>query len=136
MNKRISCFADWLKKRAWSFFCTFTTKFKMKLKSARKMMENFFNLITGRKFKVNIFWVAERFRASENYHLHALIEFIERSAERIENGFKAITSVWKIVSKCNENYCTVIRYNSSSGANIYLTKYMNNNDWDVLGDFI
>lgn len=69
----IRAYETWLQERHWDYFGTFTTRYPITLKSARRLMDK----LAGRlntAGPVTMFWAAERFELRDGYHLHALVE--------------------------------------------------------------
>lgn len=130
-----SLYANWLNTMEWQFFCTFSTRYDMSVKSARRAMERLQNFITVNYGKARIFWVAEPFDTKYGYHTHALL-YIEKP---IGKSLKTlIHKAWQVVSKGKggkeNNHTTLKQYNKELGANYYVSKYMlrKNADYDFL----
>ena len=60
----------YLEGRKWDFFATLTTRYSLTLKSGRRLIERYFDMI---KYPGDImFYVLEPFELSDSNHLHAL----------------------------------------------------------------
>jgi hypothetical protein len=68
-----SKYVDWLSEMEWSYWCTFTTRYELTLKSARRLMERFHAINKRSDLNVRMFWVAEKFELKDGYHTHALL---------------------------------------------------------------
>ena len=71
-NKEYISFLD---QQKWTWFCTFTTAYKMTIKSSRRLMDRFFNSLKRKtpKENVRLFWVSEPNNNRMGYHLHGLL---------------------------------------------------------------
>jgi len=68
-------YSNWLQAYDWTYFCTFTTQYCLTLKSARRMMHRYTDILkreTG--CDVRLFWVCEKFELKDGFHLHALMK--------------------------------------------------------------
>lgn len=61
--------ADFLDTVGWDYFCTFTTRKPISLKSARKIATRVHSFLPDSDF----FWAAEPFETREGFHFHALM---------------------------------------------------------------
>lgn len=129
-------YGDWLNKTEWTYFCTFTTRYSLSVKSARRAMIRLNDfLITQYSFKTKIFWVAEPFDTGDSYHLHALLKIEGKATENLKYYIK---KAWQIISKGRygkEYHQTILRpYEPSKGAHFYMAKYLHrpDSDYDVL----
>lgn len=127
-------YAQWLNKMKWQFFCTFSTKYSMSMKSARRAMERLHSHLSNYYGKVTLFWVAEPFDTLYGFHTHALI-YVENPLVKSLKGL--IMNAWQIVSngkggKAN-NHTVLKPYDKKLGANHYVAKYMftKNADYDL-----
>jgi hypothetical protein len=123
--------AEYLRQTIWDYFVTFTTRYELTLKSARRLMERFqartkaLSLIPQ-----TLFWVAERFECKDGYHTHGLL--------RTENDFKTLVDAYQIVSgaEAQNDWASIElrRYDSKKAAAKYCTKYLLKKyaDWDLL----
>ena len=114
----------------WNFFCTFTTQYKLTMKSARRMMERLYSSVKAEYPDAQLYWVAEPFSTSRCYHIHALIGLNDNSNE----GKYFILKIWKKISASKSGYksnrATVYGYDKNKGANYYVAKYLDHNDTD------
>lgn len=129
-------YGRWLDTNQWNLFCTFTTRYSLSVKSARRSMERLKEfLATQYSFKATIFWVAEPFDTGDSYHLHALLK-IEGTAT--ENLIYFIKKAWQIVSRGKNgkeyNQTVLRKYEPAKGAHFYVAKYLHrpNADYDIL----
>lgn len=133
-QKKWKHWADWINTMDWNYYCTFTTRYPLSLKSARRLMERFYSFIKKSNNKVKLFWVAEPFDLNVGYHLHALIDISDSNSDITPNHFLTIKNVWQLLSKGGkgkENNYTVIKpYNKKLGGNYYVAKYMMQRDAD------
>lgn len=126
-NRRLIVeWGKWLSSKEWKLWCTFTTHYPLKLKKARFLLEDLCNLIQLRDDETpTIFWVAEPFAGSSNYHLHALIN-MDCSTEK---AIQLIKQAWLTVckpsghGKFNKAHCE--KYEATKGASYYVAKYIN-----------
>lgn len=128
-----NAYAEWLDKQNWDHFCTFTTKYPMTMKGARRSMERLGNF-TKQFGDVKLFWVAEPFDTKTSYHTHALMKL---DCSNNLDTEKIIRNSWQIVSKGKggkEYNNTIIKpYEVGLGAHYYITKYISrkNADYDL-----
>jgi hypothetical protein len=131
----VTAYADWLSTKEWDFFCTFTTRYSMTMKQARRAMERLHSFISDKHGKARIFWVAEPFDARHGYHTHALVHLENPLGKKLK---AALRKAWQIVSKGKggkENNHTVLKdYDKKLGARHYVSKYMlkKDSDYDML----
>lgn len=133
MNKQNLQISLWLNQFEWTFFCTFTTEFKLTLNSARRAMQRLFEKIRSRISNVRLFWVAERFESKCGYHIHALIYVNPEGKEVSLNCFKCVQNSWKAVSGGRKkNFAEISRFNGKLGASFYITKELEPDTWGIL----
>ena len=128
-------YADFLNGFDWDFFCTFSTRYELTMKSARRVMERLHSHLTKHYGKVKLFFVAEPFDVKNGYHTHALVQFEQPIARSLKS---ILRQAWQIVSggiggKGN-NHTILKKYDKDLGANYYVSKYMfkQNSDYDIL----
>ena len=130
----VAAYGNWLNSLTWNYYCTFTTRYQMTTKSARRSMQRFHeHLSTHYNCKPVIFWVAEPFDTKYGCHLHALIE--------VENTFsvtkKHLRDAWQVVSKGKGlkeyNNTTIKNYDPVKGGHFYFSKYLQREgiDYDI-----
>jgi hypothetical protein len=73
------------------------------------------------KGEVSMFWVAEPFPKTQNYHLHALINLPtgKHKKDIIEKGW---FNVSKPIGKGKHNQFDAVEYEPSKGARFYISK--------------
>ena len=128
-------YANMLDKMEWDFFCTFTTRYSMTMKQARRAMERLHSFISDKHGKASLFWVAEPFDTRQGYHTHALVHFAHPLGKKMK---AALRKAWQIVSKGKggkeNNFTDLKPYDKKLGARFYVSKYMlkKNADYDIL----
>jgi len=121
-------YAKWLDTMKWTYWTTLTTRYKLTMKSARRMMEGMQKELQ-KGGEAQIFFAIEPFDIKEGYHIHALI-----LAPKVYK-YKHIIQLFQHVSgnkvnrKNNDgestwNRCEVEKYYKSKGANYYCAKYI------------
>ena len=71
----VQAYGNWLNTLTWDYYCTFTTRYQMTVKSARRTMIKLHSHLNERyNCSAKVFWVAEPFDTKCGCHLHALIE--------------------------------------------------------------
>jgi len=65
-------YSEWLDQIDWDYFGTFTTRYPLTLRSARRVMERLGKQVNSPGSRM--FWVAEDFEVREGYHTHALLK--------------------------------------------------------------
>lgn len=131
----VNAYGNWLNSTTWNYYCTFTTRYQMTTKAARRAINRLHEHLSKHyNCSPKFFWVAEPFDTKCGCHLHALIE--------VENvrlvTRKDIRDAWQIVSKGKGlkeyNNTTIKVYDPSKGGHFYLSKYLQRQgvDYDVL----
>ncbi len=144
-NRSLEVYVKWMAKMEWSFFMTGTTKYEMTLKSARRLVERWFEKldIDGAR----LFWVAERFEIKDGHHVHGLL-YVPSSCTLFEpvdrEVYMKIINSWQVVtgntkkdgqfSKDNWNRIELQKYDKGKGAAGYCAKYISKEMGDY--DFI
>lgn len=131
----VDAYGCWLNSLTWSYYCTFTTRYQMTTKSARRSMQRLHeHLSKYYSCSPKIFWVAEPCDTKYGCHVHALIE-----VENINQVTrKDLRDAWQVVSKGKGlkeyNNTTIKPYDPQKGGNFYLSKYLQRQgiDYDVL----
>ena len=107
----------------WTHWCTFTTKYELSLKSARRLAESIYDRFPDQSQPgINqIFWAAEPFDVRAGTHIHALIHTYD-SKEKLRE--------W-----ANKRYgrAQILDYNKQLGAHSYCAKYITKylSDYDI-----
>lgn len=131
----VNAYGNWLNSLSWNYYCTFTTRYQMTTKSARRSMQRLHeHLSKYYSYNSKIFWVAEPFDTKYGCHIHALIE-VENINHLTRRDLK---DAWQIVSKGKGlkeyNNTTIKLYDPQKGGNFYLSKYLQRHgiDYDVI----
>lgn len=138
-KKDALAWAVWINTMTWHIYATFSTRYSMSIKSARRYAERLLNSLEKYYPGARLFWVAEPFDLKEGYHLHAIV-YMGDTIESPEKNTRNIISAWEAVSGGKggkkSNYTYLEPYNRNEGGNFYLTKYMlkPNADYDILGE--
>lgn len=119
-------YSNYLDSIEWTHWCTFTTRYDLSMKSARRMSETIFNHL-GNKNDLfaridKMFWVAEPFDVKDGFHIHALVQTNLDSKEIYE---------W---TKKRYGRSLVLPYEKEKGAHSYVAKYITKSlsDYDIL----
>src|SRR5437870_708364 len=91
----LNTYADWLNREEWNCFCTFTTRYSMTMKQARRAMDRLHSFLIAKYGQAKIFWVAEPFDTRHGYHTHALVHFTHPLGKKMKS---ALRQAWQIVS--------------------------------------
>ena len=130
---RQEVYAEWLESQEWSHWCTFTTKYELTLKSARRLMQRYFEGMRKDGFNPTLFWVAEKFELRDSWHTHGMLKCNLKADEPIR--FKPLTHLYQHVCghKREEgtlrydgwSRCNLQAYDKAKGgAGKYATKYV------------
>jgi hypothetical protein len=129
-------YGNWLNTMDWNCFCTLSTSYFLTMKQARRAADRLHSFLNTNYGNAKIFWVAEPFDSNVGCHVHALVSF--NSSSVIKDMVSIIKRAWQVVTKGNRgkkhNHTVIRPYESSLGANFYVSKYMlrNNSDYDIL----
>ena len=145
-------YADWLQNYGYQFFCTFTTRYELTLRSARRLMER-----THDKYKkhfgyCHLFWVAEKFEAKDGYHTHALLKVnpdaLTSKGLLRKNEFQSACELYQMMTgakiKKNDkgklifdqwNRLDIQRFKYEKHAGKYCVKYIQKNKNSGLSDY-
>jgi hypothetical protein len=124
-EKVAEAYADWIAKKDWNYFVTFTTKYPMSLKSARRGMERYVGKLRRldreyHKQASNLFWVAEKFECKDGYHTHGLLSS--------EQEFDTLRNVYQVTSgaRKNDEYFRIqlSKYDRERAGAKYCAKYI------------
>lgn len=130
----VQAYGNWLNTLTWDYYCTFTTRYQMTVKSARRTMIKLHNHLNERyNCSAKVFWVAEPFDTKYGCHLHALIEVENKtSVTKID-----LKNAWQVVSKGKGkkeyNNTTIKEYDKNKGGHFYFSKYLHRQgiDYDI-----
>jgi hypothetical protein len=117
-------FANWLNNRSWTYWATFTTRYTLTMKSARRCMEGLMHrsasgLVGGVKLVKANFWACEPYDVKDGQHVHALVETCPNAS------INDLVKAWQVVSgnprllKSSWNRVHVQPYYPSKGAHYY-----------------
>ena len=133
-NNNVKNYGEWLNSLHWDYYCTFTTRYQLSVKSGRRSMIRLYNLLSERYgCTIKLFWVAEPFDTKYGCHVHALIEVGDKNAITIID----LKNAWQIVSKGKGkkeyNNTTIKDYDNGKGGHFYFSKYLQRQgvDYDV-----
>jgi len=155
INPELSGMVNWLNGYQWTWFCTFTTRREMTLKSARRVMERYHNLVKTLNKGATLFWVAEPHELKDGYHLHGLLMCNEWNPKKrhkvhrstspednqikelyLQNQFLNAKDSWHKVNGLTgkDSWVTLKKYDAKIGAVGYCSKYIlkERSDWDIL----
>ena len=113
-------YGQWLSTFKWDLFSTITYKHIIKRRRNRQIMSSIVNSLNKLEIKHNIFWIMEYTSHGHQTHNHMLIEG-EGVKEEIDRYLKDKNLV-------DDRFVKHISYNSSLGANYYVTKYISSDD--------
>lgn len=137
-STNIIAWAKWLNTMDWAYYCTFTTRYSMSVKSAGKSMERLHNCLKKKFPDTILFWVAEPFDAKDGCHVHALLKVNKNESKAIKSTISLIKKSWQVVSNGRGgkeyNYSVILDYDKNKGGNHYVSKYMNSKNAEY--DFI
>lgn len=125
-------YADWFNSLPWDFFCTFTTKYSMSLRTARRFMERLYERLKKINPKIWFTWFAEPFDTKDGYHTHALIYFGDSPLKDLKQCNLLLRKIWNQLSgqQANDKYTTFSPYVKDRGAHEYVAKYLFRNNAD------
>lgn len=147
-RKTKDAWIKYLEGQEWHFWFTGTTGYELTIKSARRLVNRFFE-----GFKVNgalMFWVAEKFEVKDGHHIHALIRIPNKYGSMDPDNellYREILNMWqsaagnKAISN-DEGKITwqswhrvdLQKFDTKRGAGGYCAKYVfkGNADYDLL----
>ena len=125
-TKNISVeFGNWLGSMPWDTFSTITYKFDINAKRNRKIMTGIERRLNKLNRPHRVFWVMEHTYNSYQTHNHLLLH---------GEGVKSEIDLYlKENNLVNDRFVRHIDYDSTLGANYYVSKYIssNNIDYDI-----
>ncbi len=132
-------YVEYVASLPWDFFCTFTTRYKLTLPSARRLMGRLHDRLSSEVSKNRLFWVAEPFDCKEGYHCHGLLYLQDQQYNERGIDFSLVKTTYEIVSGGKKGGKSMAnthlsRYNAKKGAARYCGKYLlkTNADYDIL----
>lgn len=139
MLNRKDVWSEYIETIPWNFFCTFTSSYELSLKSARRVMEKYHAKMTIAGRDDWMFWVAEKFKLKDGYHLHALIKTsLPWDKESLWLLWQDVSVYSGQVSKRSDgkvfNRCDIQKRNFKKRAGSYMCKYLTKSvsDFDFL----
>jgi hypothetical protein len=94
---------EFLGAKKWTYFCTFTTGYELTQKSARRLMERYFQRIcdyirVGEKpcSEISMFWATEPFELKDGCHIHALLYLPKEYTSELH--FQNLIHIYQIAS--------------------------------------
>ena len=123
--------AEWLDSIYWTSFCTFTTHYRLTVKTARRKMEKMTtNLIDKYGSNFRIFWIIEPNADKSGSHVHALIKIDEAEISHKQS----LTEAWHLVSypsgNKKHNLVNIQDYEPSRGGHYYVAKHIQRRNVD------
>ena len=133
----------YLKNMEWDFFATLTTRYSLTLKSGRRLIERYFDMI---KYPGDLmFYVLEPFELSDGNHLHALWKHPTKN----RTEFNRLKHMWQVATgnqrlnidgqgfdcdKENWNALNLRKYNPNLGGAAYICNRLTKpgTDYDML----
>lgn len=96
-----SKYSEYLKQWEWTWFCTFTTNYTLSVKSSRRLMDRFFQMLSEYTTELGydrpvMFWGVEPFEAKDGMHLHALIKIHDDFKKR--QMFMPILNLYQVAT--------------------------------------
>ena len=88
-------YVEWLTGIEWSYWCTFTTKYDLSTKSARRLMDRF-HARNNKTINTKMFWVVEQFKNKGGVHVHALLKIEDDIPKKA--GWDCLFENYQIVS--------------------------------------
>ena len=142
LKSKTNPYGEWLGQYEWDYFCTFTTRYPLTLKSARRLMYRFFDMRASAdknspRLIERMFWAAEPFDTREGYHTHGLMRI--RNDLAVTVPFKMITEMYQVAAgnadleKSKWHRIQLRKYNKKLGATYYCGKYITKelSDYDM-----
>jgi len=130
-NKQYASFLD---QHKWTWFCTFTTAYKLTLKSSRRLMNRFFYSIKkSEEHNVRLFWVAEP-NTVEGYHLHGLL-YVPNSYQTQKNYNNIINNYQNVCGDNNWHRIELQRFDKEKNASSYCLKHIERAEKNNKGDY-
>jgi hypothetical protein len=122
-HRAAEAWGQYLNERPWSIFSTFTTEYRLSEKSARRLIENLHEVVESKiQDPLTTFWVAERFRDRNDFHLHALLHAEKEVGSLIytvKNVFDKVSTTKGMQTK---NVCLIEPFDITRGGAHYLCK--------------
>lgn len=147
----LPAYADWLNTIDWTFFCTFTTRYELTLKSARRLMERYHEGLKIYAGECKLFWVAEKYEMKDGFHTHGMLSLPKEMKEpmhftnmcdlyQLKTGSKPVSNHnGKLDFGSGRNRIDLQKYDKRRNAGKYATKYIlksanseGGGDYDIL----
>lgn len=128
-------YGDFLNQYDWNFFCTLTTSYSLSLKSSRRAVERFVNILnTNYSSNNHIFFASEPFDLIDGNHIHCLIQLERNKFTSVYKAQKAIKESWQSATGRNEtisrHLTQVKKFNRKLGGSWYMSKYLQHKNAD------
>jgi len=79
-------YIHYLNDQHWDYFLTGTTRYSLSQRSARRLAERYFSMLTSDTTD-RMFYVSERFELKDGHHIHALL--------RTQTNFTSLIDLWQ-----------------------------------------
>ncbi|MBA7553801.1 hypothetical protein ES705_46400 [subsurface metagenome] len=120
---------------SWDFFLTGSTRYELTLKSARRLIERWYERVRLEGC-TTLFWVAEPFELKDGHHLHGLLELPNCGKQY----YKLMIDWWQWATGNGEgtkekwNALNLQTYDTKRNAGSYCSKYVmkDRSDYDIL----
>jgi hypothetical protein len=128
-------YISYLNSIPWDFFITGSTRYDLTLKSARRLVNRWYDQIRLLN-QTCLFWVAEPFELKDGHHIHGLLKMPDCSKQY----FDLMINTWQWATgnkdflKEKWNALHMVNYKPRLGASGYCSKYLlkDHNDYDLL----
>jgi len=149
-QKSKKAYVSWLEAQEWTFFITGSTRYELTLKSLRRLMERWFEVVKTDGSR--LFWAGEKFELKDGYHGHGLL-YIPNDRLEIDPDniflFQRLVDAWQLMtgnkavanhngkiewSKEGWNALHLKRFEKKRGGGGYCSKYVfkEGADYDLL----
>ena len=143
----LQAMAKFLSRNKWTFFITFTTRYKSSASAMRRICMTFFQHLNSKNsLKKSAFYFVLEKHKHRGYHCHGLVNYsdltLQSDIKEIDIAFKNIIKSYQYsAGSVNSSYAMdghhrneIVIYDGKKGAIEYTLKYLKkqNNDWDYL----
>jgi len=130
-----NAYVEYLDEIPWDYFLTGTTRYDLTLKSARRLIERWYEKVRL-EGQSKLFWVAEPFELKDGHHLHGLLQMPGTGPQY----FNVMVNWWQWAtgnqegSKENWNALNLKKFDPKRNASGYCSKYLlkAHSDYDIL----
>ena len=114
----------------WTFYCTLSTHYSLRVKSAQRYIEKTHEQLEHNfNLKTQMYWVAEPFDSKYGFHIHCLVKF--SCKDPLEHK-KDLIKAWQRVTKGKNgkkyNWTNIVPYDPKLGGKFYVVKGIGRND--------